>query len=54
MLPLVFLLALPYRYISIFYRWGARDLRRLEAMSKSPVNTHFSSTVRDPDPLALL
>ena len=46
MLPVVVLLAFPYRAISTYYRWPARDLRRLEAVSKSPVNTHYAEAVR--------
>ena len=46
MLPVVVLLAFPYRAISSYYRWPARDLRRLEAVSKSPVNTHYAEAVR--------
>lgn len=46
MLPVVVLLAMPYRAISQYYRWPARDLRRLEAVSKSPVNTQYGETVR--------
>lgn len=34
MLPVVLLLAIPYQLISNFYRWPARDLRRLESVSR--------------------
>eukprot|EP00624_Nannochloropsis_granulata_P007188 evm.model.NODE_6679_length_19313_cov_19.735516.5 len=46
MLPVVVVLAFPYRAISQFYRWPARDLRRLEAVSKSPVNVQYGEAVR--------
>jgi ABC-type multidrug transport system fused ATPase/permease subunit len=46
MLPVVVVLAIPYRAISQFYRWPARDLRRLEAVSKSPVNVQYGEAVR--------
>lgn len=46
MLPIVLLLALPYHRISQFYRWPARDLRRLESVAKSPLNSHFAETIK--------
>jgi ABC-type multidrug transport system fused ATPase/permease subunit len=46
MLVLVLILAIPYRAVSDFYRWPARDLRRLEAMSKSPVNSQFTEAIK--------
>lgn len=39
-------LALPYYAVAQVYRWPARDLRRLESTTKSPVFSFFAETVR--------
>jgi len=49
MLVVLGFVSIPYILTSQFYRWPARDLRRLEAMSKSPINSHFSETLRGID-----
>jgi ABC-type multidrug transport system fused ATPase/permease subunit len=46
LLVVVVVLGIPYQLLSAFYRWSARDLRRLEAVSKSPINVHFSDTLK--------
>eukprot|EP00475_Leptophrys_vorax_P002127 TRINITY_DN11210_c0_g1_i1.p1 TRINITY_DN11210_c0_g1~~TRINITY_DN11210_c0_g1_i1.p1 ORF type:complete len:745 (-),score=192.98 TRINITY_DN11210_c0_g1_i1:94-2328(-) len=46
LLVVVIILGVPYQLLSAFYRWSARDLRRLEAVSKSPINVHFSDTLK--------
>jgi len=46
MLPFVALLAIPYMKVANYYRWAGRDLRRLEALSKSPVNNQYAEAVR--------
>lgn len=37
--------AIPYHKIYSFYRWPARDLKRLDSMAKSPINSHLVNDV---------
>lgn len=46
MIVVVLLLAWPYNKLVTFYRFPARDLRRLESISKSPLNSQFSEVLR--------
>ena len=39
-------LLLPYVWLANHYRWAARDLRRLESVSRSPLLAHFAESIR--------
>eukprot|EP00467_Chlorarachnion_reptans_P026390 CAMPEP_0114503760 /NCGR_PEP_ID=MMETSP0109-20121206/9826_1 /TAXON_ID=29199 /ORGANISM="Chlorarachnion reptans, Strain CCCM449" /LENGTH=1134 /DNA_ID=CAMNT_0001681823 /DNA_START=152 /DNA_END=3556 /DNA_ORIENTATION=- len=38
-------LGIPYYYTSELYRWGSRDLRRLDSKLRSPILSHFAEMV---------
>jgi ATP-binding cassette subfamily C (CFTR/MRP) protein 1 len=46
LLIIVAVLGIPYYMLSAFYRWSARDIRRLEAITKSPINSLFYETLK--------
>jgi ABC-type multidrug transport system fused ATPase/permease subunit len=39
------LLSFPYYMIYEFYRWSARDLKRLDSVAKSPINAQLTETL---------
>lgn len=45
-LIVLIVLAIPYYFISRVYRLPAQDLRRLEAISKSPINSNLTETIK--------
>ena len=45
-LLLVPVLAWPYWIAAQYYRWGMRDLRRIQSSSRAPLLTHFEESLR--------
>jgi ATP-binding cassette subfamily C (CFTR/MRP) protein 1 len=45
-LPVVGVALVPFYIIAQHYRWAARDLRRLQSLSRSPIMSHFSEAMK--------